>query len=178
MKDKQILKDKSIPEVAPKLIPPGYHDKLEKLKKSKDPETQIEENTPEETKDTSSSIEESKVTDIETVPQTEDSKPQEEQKKYEEEKKEYEEESICTAKKSTTENNKDAFEEEFQRLSKATESFSSRVNLDNPGEVATKLLMEVNEYSCQLFSLWNDYIQLLMVNQRDTVMYFKPEFHK
>jgi len=52
------------------------------------------------------------------------------------------------------------------------------VNLDNPGEVATKLLMEVNEYSCQLFSLWNDYIQLLMLNQKETVNYFKPEYHK
>jgi predicted alpha/beta hydrolase family esterase len=73
--------------------------------------------------------------------------------------------------------NKDIFEDEFEKLSK-NEQFSKRVNLANPGEVATKLLMEVNEYSCQLFSLWNEYIQLLMIDQSETVAYFKPQYHK
>ena len=58
------------------------------------------------------------------------------------------------------------------------EQFSSRVDLNNPFEVATKLLMEVNEYSCQLFSLWNEYIQLLMIDQSETVKYFKKFYNK
>lgn len=70
------------------------------------------------------------------------------------------------------------FEEEFEKLLKKNEQFSKRVNLQNPGEVATKLLMEVNEYSCQLFSLWNEYIQLLMIDQSETVNYFRPSYHK
>ena len=62
--------------------------------------------------------------------------------------------------------------------SKNNEQFSKRVNLKNPGEVATKLLMEVNEYSCQLFSLWNEFIQLLMIDQIETIKYFSLPYHK
>lgn len=101
-----------------------------------------------------------------------------EESKESEENKEYEEETICAAKHRPSESNKDMFEEEFEKLLKKNEQFSKRVNLKNPGEVATKLLMEVNEYSCQLFSLWNEYIQLLMIDQAETVAYFKPQYHK
>lgn len=50
IKDKSILASKSIPEQAPKLIPPGYHDKLEKQRLNNlEPEVKNEDNTPEET---------------------------------------------------------------------------------------------------------------------------------
>lgn len=102
VKDKKILKDKLIPEVAPKLIPPGYHVKLEKLKKRMDLQTNIKGINFEETKSSTVSIEneESKISMAESEPPIRSSNNQEnknfeeEKKEFEEEKKEYEEEII------------------------------------------------------------------------------------
>ena len=152
IKNPKVLKNKEIPEVAPKLIPPGCHDKKEK-KQNKDPEVCNEDEAPEETKSIPQDNEESKTTNESSAEVSSVPNPDEEDK-------ETGEEIICTSSRTITESNKDMFEEEFEKLSKNSEQFSARVNLKNPGEVATKLLVEVNQYSCQLFSLWNDYIQL------------------
>lgn len=174
IKDETVLTSKGIPTTAPKLIPPGYHDKLEKQKtgvSEADPE--VEGENPEETKSVTNQINESSTnkTEASSGSFVNNEDPDEEAK-------EIEEECICAATHQVTESNKDVFEEEFEKLLRNNEQFSKRVNLKDPGEVATKLLTEVNEYSCQLFSLWNEYIQLLMLDQSATVEYFKPSYHK
>jgi DNA mismatch repair ATPase MutL len=133
------------------------------------PETEHE--NPEETKSTQMINSASVATDSTLSHQTE-----EEEKIVEGEE---EEETICAASSNKhIESNKDEFEEEYEKVVKMNENFSKRVNLKSPGEVATNLLMEVNEYSCQLFSLWNEFIQLIMVDQSASVEYFKPVYQK
>lgn len=168
IKDKEVLTKKSIPLTAPRLIPPGYHDKLQKKEGIPAPEIEEENGHAEETK-----VDKDSIPLVSTTPSViSENIDDEEIKEY------HDEETICTASHKILESNKDMFEEEFEKLLKVNEQFSKRVNLENPGEVATKLLMEVNEYSCQLFSLWNEYIQLLMLDQASTVSYFRPSYHR
>ena len=168
VKDQEALKKKSIPLVAPKLTPPGTYGKTPK-KESENPETAHE--NPEETKIDDTAINQSIInTEAGSTSELDD-----EEIKITE----GDEEAIPTVRRSNIiESNKDVFEEEYEKVVKVNQNFSKRVNLKNPGEVATKLLMEVNEYSCQLFSLWNEYIQLLMLDQTATVEYFRPVYQK
>lgn len=165
VKKKELLKKKAIPEKAPNLIPPGFHDKANKKEEQKVIQ-------PEESKDSSYVN-----VNINSSQKSEDTKESTDEFSVEEEKVSTEK-PIVLNPKSHHESNKDKFEEEYSKLQRQNQQFSKRVNLKNPGEVATKLLMEVNEYSCQLFSLWNDYIQLLMVDQNETVKFFSLPYHK
>lgn len=157
VKNKEVLKKKGIAEVAPKLIPPGFHDKVEKILKEESKNLEYENSNPEETKSCWDVPDEEVKANL----------PYNDIEDYE-----------SLAKNKFIESNKDKFEEEYEKLQKIYEQFSKRVNLKNPGEVATKLLMEVNEYSCQLFSLWNEYVQLLMIDQNETIRYFKAFYYK
>lgn len=156
IKDKEVLKKKGIPEFAPKLVPPGFHDKVERLKEEHSKEIDLESTNPEETKSIAEAYEEAKI----KYQISDDG------------------ESMSTVSLKQFDSNKDKFEEEYEKLQHKFEQFSKRVDLKTPSEVATKLLMEVNEYSCQLFSLWNEYIQLLMIDQGETVKFFKMCYQK